>query len=487
MRENSVPLSAALLVLLSACGGAAGIGEDAGSGETGAQDGGGPDAGTADGGATSLRGPGQRFGDSRGQKGLLLAADPMGNVALLGSYSGTVDLGGGPGPTTDNGVFLRVSTAQGTLRYGRTLTAHAGPTTPPGSVLYVVGQGLGMDGAGNTYVAGRFMGQVDFGGRSLDTGRPPLGASLSSQLFVAKFNAVGTLVWAKQFGVEGGDNSDLSGFAVSAAGAVTLAGSLARPLSLGGPTLESGGFVARLDPDGAHLFSRNLVATLLNSGSNCLAVDGQGNTYLVGSQGLSLDGQVATGLFVLALNPTGGLRWLKGFGGRGALFAVAAGPDDALYLTGELLLAADFGGGLLQNTAGDNDLVVVRLTASQGTFAWNKVFGDAANQSGRTIAADSSGNLFVGGTACGAIDFGGGRLLAGDRWCKPVVARLESRAGAHASSALFGQVGEGVLTSLVAADGSLWVTGYSFGDLDFGGGSLPSSGDSDAFLARLSW
>ena len=76
------------------------------------------------------------------------------------------------------------------------------------------GQGIAVDGAGNSYITGRFQGSAAFGAG--ETNETTLTSAGISDIFVAKYDASGDLVWAKRAGGTSRDSGE--GIAVDGSG-----------------------------------------------------------------------------------------------------------------------------------------------------------------------------------------------------------------------------------------------------------------------------
>ena len=84
---------------------------------------------------------------------------------------------------------------------------------------------VATDASGNTYAAGYFTGTASFGGTNLTS-------QGGEDLFVAKYNVAGTLLWVTAAGGSGNDR--LSGIALDSGGTrVIVVGSFAGTLGLG--------------------------------------------------------------------------------------------------------------------------------------------------------------------------------------------------------------------------------------------------------------
>lgn len=132
-----------------------------------------------------------RFGDSAGQGVNELALDNLGNVILLGTANAgsTINFGTTAAtelitPASAGRAFLaKLAAADGAHVWSKLLPFG----TLGGSVF------LGADTAGNVLVTGGFAGTIDFGGTSAtSTG--------STDMFAAKYSALGSFLWVRTVG-----------------------------------------------------------------------------------------------------------------------------------------------------------------------------------------------------------------------------------------------------------------------------------------------
>jgi len=187
---------------------------------------------------------GKRFGDAVGQAGKGIAVDGQGNVILVGDIAGTVDFGGGAlisAGGTDVGV-IKLDPA-GTHIYSKLFGNTAAQTVSR----------VAVDSVGNLLLTGSAAGKVDFGGGLLSS----VGGT---DIFVAKLTAGGVHLWSKLYGAAG--NQDGRDIAVDPGGAVLVAGDFTTTADFGGGVLTSAGvtdgFLVKLDPFGAHVWSKRL-------------------------------------------------------------------------------------------------------------------------------------------------------------------------------------------------------------------------------------
>lgn len=152
--------------------------------------------------------------------------------------------------------------------------------------------------------------------------------------------------------------------------------------------------------------------------------------------------------------------------------------DVAVDATGDVVIvglfggSVNFGGGTLVG-AGSIDIFVVKLDAA-GNHVWSKSFGGFSSEHASSVAIDPIGDVVVTGHSLGPVDFGGGTLPSGGDYDAFVV-KLDA-AGNHVWSKRFGDV-EYQVGKQVAVDsaGTVFVAGNFLGSVDLGGGPLQSA------------
>ncbi|HUQ05602.1 MAG TPA: hypothetical protein VM261_24030 [Kofleriaceae bacterium] len=171
-----------------------------------------------------------------------LDVDPSGNIYALGHFKGTLDIGGTSLKSAgDDDLFVAKFDSVGnpvwSARLGNAFAERPG--------------GLSVDGAGNMVIAGSFDKDVDFFGT-------PVLSKGESDVFVARLGPDGKLLWVKTYG---GERADAAyGVDTDAAGNVVVAGGFETSIDLGGGVYKTAGymdgFFLKLDPNGAHVWSR---------------------------------------------------------------------------------------------------------------------------------------------------------------------------------------------------------------------------------------
>ena len=221
-------------------------------------------------------------------------------------------------------------------------------------------EGIAVDDIGNTYVVGR---------------TPPVGGG-SDDIYVAKIDLLGAIVWQKRIS----DTDFDIGYAVSvdASGNVYIAGAT-RPDSVYST------FIAKLDSLGGVTWQKTIGGTGTEYGYG-VSVDSTGNVYVTGyttSAGAGLND-----LFIAKLDSLGEVTWQKTIGGTGNEYGYGVSVDGSgnVYVAGR----TDSAG------AGGADLFLAKLD-SLGEVTWQKTIGGTGTEYGYGVSVDSTGNVYVTG------------------------------------------------------------------------------------------
>ncbi len=277
------------------------------------------------------------------------------------------------------------------------ITANIGPS------------GLSVDQAGNPYVAGIFDGATDTIGGTLvvhNSGTSPD----TCDVFVAKFNPAGEVVWAKSFG---GRSSDfVNCIAASPQGDLYVGGVyFSDTLIFGGDTLFNPTaasvqypFIAKYDALGNQKWIRGSIGHDQDR-VNCITTDKWGNVYMAGGY---LD-SLGFGSVIMPTTPT---IWypdyfLIKFDSLGhALW----GRHEDTFMVAEYAgsVAADNNGHLWMVTIGDAYLVEYD-TAGNHLNTVHPGMGGGDDQD--CVAVDNNGNVYYGDDFISPVIFGADTLV----------------------------------------------------------------------------
>ncbi len=241
---------------------------------------------------------------------------------------------------------------------------------------------------------------------------------------------------------------------------------------------------------GTHLWSKSFGDAALQYGRP-LNVDPSGNVIVGGffqgsvdfGSGTPLTSAGDYDLFIAKYDPNGNHLWSKRYGDSAEQKALGiVATSTRVFMTGRFKGAVDFGGNNLQS-AGDNDVFLVALD-NNGNHIWSYRYGDADYEEAYGIALDSNGNLVIVGHFGSGIDFGGSTLTSNGIY-DVFVAKFDSD-GNHIWSNSFGDASnQNALSVAVDPSDNILVTGNFQGSINFGGGTLPSAGNRDIYVAKL--
>jgi hypothetical protein len=266
---------------------------------------------------------------------------------------------------------------------------------------------LAVDPAGNTYVAGEIEGTAMFGSVQVQ------GHNGTNDIFVAKYDTNGNLVWAKYYG--GWSDDKARSIAIDASGNCYITGEIKGAATFGSTTLNTNGgsediFVAKLDPSGNALWAKRAGGSM-DEGGKGIKVDVNGNVFVAGFFGATADFSSSTSLtapngffdmFLAKYDSNGNLQWVNNAGDDwdDVAWAIALDNSGNAYVTGEFNAAPMFGSQQLI-TNGMADVFIAKYNSS-GAIQWAQRFGGDLIDRARGIATDGT-NVYVtgqyGGTA----------------------------------------------------------------------------------------
>lgn len=274
---------------------------------------------------------------------------------------------------------------------------------------------LSVDGAGNSYATGEFEVTSYFGADSLTTYG-------GNDIFTAKYNTDGVLQWIKR---AGGRRSD-KGLGISNFnGNVFVTGMFQDTAEMGGKYYNSSGlqdiFLAKYNGDGKLLWVKQAGGAKRDEGL-AICNDALGNVYLTGDfsgtvdfNGTSLTSSGLSDIFIAKYTTDGLLAWVKRAGGSGTDYGygIVAGDSGKIYVTGGFRNKSNFGSIQLKSASTNADIFIACYN-SDGTALWVKKAGGGLSDYGRAIAVDKNSDLYITGQFGDTATFGNTTLVAAD-------------------------------------------------------------------------
>ncbi len=278
--------------------------------------------------------------------------------------------------------------------------------TVAGGELLDQANDIATDADGNSYVVGAI--QTNGVYPTAQFGSITLTGHGDYDVLIAKYDAAGNVVWAKNAGSAQGDIA--RSVALDGKGNVFVCGLFSGTMTVEGTTVTSAGnfdvFLAKYAADGSLVWLKSAGGTGSDQ-ANGLKVDGAGNVVLVGQfqNTASFDGHAVTsaGLgnaFIARYDAAGNNLWVRS---GGSTTAFAADPARAVAVDGanNYYVAGDYSGvatfdGLSVSSTGQRDIFVAKYNAS-GAIQWLHHAGGPRSEEGHSIGVDAAGNSWVSG------------------------------------------------------------------------------------------
>ncbi|MBI4950427.1 MAG: hypothetical protein HY908_00190 [Myxococcales bacterium] len=320
--------------------------------------------------------------------------EPLGGVVVGGTFTSTIDLASDPIASAGwKDGFTLAFDASGTASWA----SRFGDSSPQPQF----GNDTAVDAQGNVASVGSW----GFGGPE------------DYYAYVEKRGPDGGLQWTAEFGHAPSQTASALGVAFDSAGNVIVAGGYRGEVDFGGGPLgpEHAGFLVKLAPDGAHLWS-------VPVGGIRLAVDGGDNLVVTGTfrEPTDFGGGVITpdtsgDIYVVRLDGAGQYLWAKAFGGVGHEYAhgLAVDRNGNILLTGSFSGTFDFGAAPLTQVGSGPNIFVAGLDPSGGHLFSLRTGDGTYLQEGIAVTADTVGSVLVGGRFSGVVDLGNVVLDAG--------------------------------------------------------------------------
>ncbi|MBB5032672.1 SBBP repeat-containing protein [Prosthecobacter vanneervenii] len=416
-------------------------------------------------------------GGAKSDKTRAVTFDREGNVFMAGE-------------TTDDGTFGdQKRTGLGSTDFFLTKLSKDGKflwVRSLGGSLVDRGYGVACDAAGNAYVTGHYQStDAQANGQTL----PNAG---DYDVFIAKYDTKGALIWIKTAGGKGYDYGH--GIVVDSKGDIVVTGSVAGESKFGDTIVNAGSttrpiFCAKYDAAGNLKWVKTTGGKFSGSGHG-LGVDGTDSLYIGGSgggegamDGVTLQSKAQAGI-VLKLTPEGTAVWaafLPGVPSAG-FHEIAVDTAGRTWCAG--MFKGVLNGGPVHSTGDkDNDGVLAHFSP-EGKLLWSHVLQGPATDYCLGVATDNTGRCFVTGEFSETATFVG-QTLKTQGATDIFTAAFDEKGGLEWLLPTGGAKGDNAYCMAWHPSGRLIFSGACVAPATFGSQTMTSPGGAEAYGAVL--
>lgn len=354
-----------------------------------------------------------------------------------------------------------------------------------GSLSKDNGQRIISDINGNIIMVGNFVGNAVISGRNIVNRG-------GNDFYILKYNAAGQNLWARAAGSNG--NEYVRDVAVDKNGNIYITGEFSNRLFFATNSfVTSKGstdvFVAKYNPNGNLLWVKSGGGTSADFAGG-IAVDLNSNVVISGifsgnASFMFEDIQSKGGFdtFIVSYAADGSIKWVRTGSGPGNIISKDVAYDNIgnFVITGYYNLNAEFGNQSI-SSIGNEDIFIVKYDVD-GNIQWAKSAGGGGNEYSLSISCDPWGASALAGGFRGIFNFGASNLTSRD--FDAFVAKIDQYGNflwASSGGGVTDDMAFGVSTS---SDGSIAMAGYITGNTIFKNRNVISNGGRDAFVARF--
>ncbi len=418
-------------------------------------------------------------GGAKSDKTRAVTFDREGNVFMAGETTDEGTFGdltrAGLGGTD---FFLTKVSKEGKFLWVRSL----------GGSLVDRGYGVATDAAGNAYVTGHYQ------STDAQANGQPLPNAGDYDVFIAKYDTLGALIWIKTAGGKGYDYGH--GIVVDSKGDIIITGAVAGEAKFGDVTVNAGSttrpiFCAKYDSEGNLKWVKATGGKFSGSGHG-LGVDANDAIYIGGSGGgtgtldsVTLESKSQAGI-VLKLSPTGEGIWAATLPGvpSAGFHEITVDTAGRTWCAG--MFKGVLNGGPVQTTGDkdkDNDGVFAHFSP-EGKLVWSHVIQGPATDYCLGVATDNTGRCFVTGEFSETATFAG-QTLKSQGATDIFTAAFDVKGGLEWLVQTGGAKGDNAYCMAWHPSGKLIFSGAGVAPATFGGQTLTSPGGAEAYGAIL--
>ncbi len=355
------------------------------------------------------------------------------------------------------------------------------------------GNAIIVDAIGNSYITGYFYGSATFQSTNITSNG-------YGDVFLAKYNSNGNLVWIKTAGSAGGNDYGY-GIALDQIGNLCITGRFETSAIFGSYTLTASGnsdiFIAKYDTSGNTIWAKSAGA-LGNDAGNSISVDSVGNSFIAGyfnygnsSNPLIIGNDTMYSSvgesFIAKYNPFGNPVWAKRSVEVGSVSwqdaKISTDNSSNVYTTcmfsDTIVIGADT---LISMTA----IPFIAKYDSSGNPLWAKKIPFTGGPYLYDLKADSIGNIYTTGEYIGTGILGTDTITNSTSNGSFYIAKYNTNGIAQWGQTAIGNdgsIGEGIS---VDSYGNSYISGTFLDTVTIGSNTMISAGNRDIFVAKYS-
>jgi len=352
---------------------------------------------------------------------------------------------------------------------------------------------MGLAPNGDLHIVGTFLDSLDFGEDNV------FAFGTNYDVFTARYSSTGKNLTSSNHGSSNADDAqslvvDNKGnyyFAGSFGDVAIVQGERIETIDPASDDM----FVAKVDKNGALVWVKVFGSPTYDEGAPFLAVDSVGNVYITG--GVGGKGQFGTktyqsvgklDFFVAKMSAVGDFIWVQGAGStdrdQGQAISVSSNGD-RIYASGTFIGLVSFGNTSIESFAGKADFFVNAFNAN-GTSLWVKRIGYSGDDKIISSATTADGKLLLAGAMSQVTTFDTKTLKANGEFAPDFFVCRMTKDGAIELLKNYGGTFDDVALCIVAgAKGAMFVGGYYDSTTTIAGFVEQSVGGRDGFVSRI--
>jgi hypothetical protein len=419
-----------------------------------------------------------------------VTTDVFGNVYITGNFGGNIIFGSTTlSCSSYTDIFLVKYDANGNVIWAKSA----------GGASNDVATSVTTDISGNIYITGSFNSlTISFGNTTLTN------TNGFSDIFIAKYDSSGNVIWAKSAGGSAADianciTTDILNNVYIAGVFKSDTITFGTTFLLNTTADTNDIFFAKYDSSGNLLWAKSAGGTN-NDYVTSIATDAFGNTYMIGNflsptitfESYTITNAGSSNIFLTKYDSAGNVVWVKsGVGTTSGLSnSVTINANQNIYVAGQFGGSITFGSTTLIS-AGLEDIFLTKYDTS-GNVVWAKGFGSPAWEAANSVITDGAGNIYLAGAFDSTITFGTTTLAVDSIGKNIFLVKLDNSGNVLWAKSAGGNFALGCddrPTSVISDSlGNVFVTGYFTGaTINFGSIVLPNDNSTfqNLFLAKI--